>query len=57
MLSSPNSEKWYFKDVSKEERIKIEFQDSLEKFTRLFLINDKGEFRNMDFKDYSPRII
>ncbi len=56
MQSSPHSEKWYFKEVSKEEREKIEYEDFIEKFTRLFLLDDKGEFRNMDFKDYSPRI-
>jgi hypothetical protein len=57
MQTSPNSEKWYFKEVSKEEKDKIEFEDVLQRFTRVFELEDKGEFRNMDFKDYSPRII
>jgi hypothetical protein len=53
ITASPNSEKWYFKEVGKEERIKIEYQDTIERFTRIFLLNDQHEMRNMTQKDFS----
>jgi hypothetical protein len=43
---SPNSEKWYFKSVSDNEKEKIEWEDKLERFTRLFLAYDIHELRN-----------
>jgi hypothetical protein len=53
---SPNSEKWYFKGVSEDEKIKIEWDDKIEEFTRQFLITDYAEFRNQKEQQINPSL-